>query len=66
MSCQGVIVIDNEAAAVRIRNIKSKRAQAIYFYNKSPCRVTTWIARNISKFPLSMTHIFVQYVMIER
>ena len=65
MSCQGVIVIDNEAAAVRIQNIKSKRAQAIYFYNKIPCRVTTWITRNISKFPLSMTHIFVQYVIIE-
>ena len=31
MSCQGVIVIDNEAAAVRIRNIKSKQAQAIHF-----------------------------------
>ena len=66
MSCQGVIVIDNEAAAVRIQNIKSKRAQAIYFYNKIPCRVTTWITRNISKFPLSMTHIFLQYVIIER
>ena len=66
MSCQGVIVIDNEAAAVRIRNIKSKQAQAIYFYNKTHCRVTTWITRNISKFPLSMTHIFLQYVIIER
>ena len=52
MSCQGVIVVDNEAAAVRIRNIKSKQAQAIHFYNKTPCRVTTWIAKNISKFSL--------------
>ena len=31
MACQWVIVIDNEAAAVRIRKIISKQAEAIYF-----------------------------------